>query len=260
MSKINLTEEASSPATPSAGQVLLYPKTDGSLYSKDDTGTETLLAAPNAITALTGDVTAIGPGVVAATIAALAVTNAKIANTTIDLTAKVTGALPVANGGTNSAAALSNNRVMRSAGGAVVEATAITASRALVSDANGIPVHSAVTTTELGYVSGVTSALQTQIDGKAAAFSIVAVAADVTLTANAIHLVSSAAARNLTLPAHVSGQRVYIKDSTGSGETNNFTLIRTGGGNIDGVSASRVLAGNWSSWHLVDDGTDWFIL
>ncbi len=59
------------------------------------------LPASNAITALTGDVTATGPGSVAATIANLAVTNAKIANATIDLTAKVTGVLPEANGGTH---------------------------------------------------------------------------------------------------------------------------------------------------------------
>lgn len=58
-------------------------------------------AAGNYITALTGDVTASGPGSVAATIANSAVTNAKIANSTIDLTAKVTGVLPLANGGTN---------------------------------------------------------------------------------------------------------------------------------------------------------------
>lgn len=49
---------------------------------------------------LTGDVTGTGTGSFATTIANLAVTNAKIANATIDLTAKVTGVLPVANGGT----------------------------------------------------------------------------------------------------------------------------------------------------------------
>ncbi len=79
------------------------------------------------------------------------------------LTTDVTGVLPVANGGTNSSTALSNNRVIRSTAGAIVEAAAITANRALVSDANGIPTHTAVTNTELGYVSGVTSAIQTQL-------------------------------------------------------------------------------------------------
>lgn len=86
--------------------------------------------------------------------------------TNVSLTTAVTGVLPVANGGTNSNAALNNNRVIKSAGGAIVEAAAITAARALISDANGIPVHSIVTDTELSYVSGVTSSIQTQINTK----------------------------------------------------------------------------------------------
>ena len=42
----------------------------------------------------------------------------------------------------------------------------LTASRALASDGSGKVAVSAVTATELGYVSGVTSAIQTQLDGK----------------------------------------------------------------------------------------------
>ena len=42
----------------------------------------------------------------------------------------------------------------------------LTASRALVSDANGKVAVSAVTSTELGYLDGVTSAIQTQLNGK----------------------------------------------------------------------------------------------
>ena len=42
----------------------------------------------------------------------------------------------------------------------------LTTSRALVSDANGKVAVSATTSTELGHVSGVTSAIQTQLDGK----------------------------------------------------------------------------------------------
>lgn len=87
--------------------------------------------------------------------------------TNVSLTAGVTGVLPIANGGTNSSAALSNNRILKSLGGAIVEAAAITANKALASDANGIPVASATSDTELGYVSGVTSAIQTQLNGKA---------------------------------------------------------------------------------------------
>ena len=50
------------------------------------------------------------------------------------------------------------------------DAAAITAARALKSDANGIPTHFDTATepslTELSYVKGVTSAIQTQLDGK----------------------------------------------------------------------------------------------
>lgn len=77
------------------------------------------------------------------------------------------GTLPIARGGTNSGTALNNNRVMQSSAGAIIEASAITASRALVSDANGIPIAATTTTTELNYVNGVTSAIQTQLGLKA---------------------------------------------------------------------------------------------
>ena len=89
---------------------------------------------------------------------------------------KISGTLPIANGGTNSTTALSNNRVMKSSGGAIVEAAAITASRALISDTNGIPTHSATTSTELGYVSGVTSSIQTQLNSKSSQDSMISVA------------------------------------------------------------------------------------
>ena len=49
-----------------------------------------------------------------------------------------------------------------------IAASNLTASRALVSDASGKVAVSAVTATELGYLDGVTSAVQTQLNGKAA--------------------------------------------------------------------------------------------
>lgn len=122
----------------------------GSVSASNLSGTNT---GDQTIT-LTGDVTGSGTGSFAATIANLAVTNAKIANATIDLTAKVTGILPIANGGTNSSTALNNNRVMQSSAGKIVEAAAITASRALKSDANGIPVASTATAASLDALSG----------------------------------------------------------------------------------------------------------
>lgn len=76
--------------------------------------------------------------------------------------------LPIANGGTNSSTALNNNRVIISSGSAIVEASAITASRAVVSDVSGIPVAATTTATEIGYVNGVTSSIQTQLNSKQA--------------------------------------------------------------------------------------------
>ena len=48
------------------------------------------------------------------------------------------------------------------------QVTGLTASRALVSDESGHPAVSEVTSGELGYLSGVTSSIQTQLNGKAA--------------------------------------------------------------------------------------------
>lgn len=47
------------------------------------------------------------------------------------------------------------------------QVTGLTASRALVSDSSGHPAVSTVTSTELGYLDGVTSAIQTQLNNKA---------------------------------------------------------------------------------------------
>ena len=51
---------------------------------------------------------------------------------------------------------------------AASQVTGLTASRALVSDSSGHPAVSAVTSTQLGYLDGVTSSIQTQLNGKAA--------------------------------------------------------------------------------------------
>lgn len=51
-------------------------------------------------------------------------------------------------------------------GNPLAASAALTASRAMVTGASGLPSVSAVTSTELGYVSGVTSAIQTQFDAK----------------------------------------------------------------------------------------------
>lgn len=75
----------------------------------------------------------------------LGITNAKIANTTINLTTKVTGTLPIANGGTNSSSALNNNRIMVSSTGSIVEAAALTNGQLLIGSTGAAPVAANIT-------------------------------------------------------------------------------------------------------------------
>ena len=68
-SQLVFIQNASSPDTPAAGRLKIYGKTDGYLYFKNDAGVEVQLSATAALSALTGDVTATGPGSAAATVA-----------------------------------------------------------------------------------------------------------------------------------------------------------------------------------------------
>jgi hypothetical protein len=87
------------------------------------------------------------------------------ANTDITSLGGITTPFTIAQGGTNSGTALTNNRVMVSSGGAIVVAPVITAARVLISDANGIPSSSSITSTTLVFLDA-TSSVQGQLDAK----------------------------------------------------------------------------------------------
>jgi hypothetical protein len=89
--------------------------------------------------------------------------------------------LPIVNGGTASSTALVNNRVMVSNAGAIREAAVITANRALISDVNGLPTHSVTSSTEVGFLSGTTSNIQTQLSTKSLTGLIQTIAAKIIL-------------------------------------------------------------------------------
>lgn len=104
------------------------------------------------------------------------------ANASISAVTQLTGALAAANFPaltgdiTTSAGSLTtaiaagvivNADVNASAAIALTKLAAATASRALVSDGSGFIVPATTTATEIGYVNGVTSAIQTQLNGKA---------------------------------------------------------------------------------------------
>jgi hypothetical protein len=72
---------------------------------------------------------------------------------------------------TNLTTALAAKQATITGGATTITTSDLTASRALASNASGKVVVSTVTDTELGYVSGVTSAVQTQIDAKSGLYA-----------------------------------------------------------------------------------------
>lgn len=110
--------------------------------------------------------------------------------------------------------------------------TGLTASRALVSDASKNVASSAVTSTELGYLSGVTSALQTQIDAKSPSTTPINAQTGTTYTlvasdAGKIVTCTNASAITVTVPASTfsAGQSVII----GQGGAGQVTLTAGSG-------------------------------
>ena len=68
--------------------------------------------------------------------------------------------------GTTAEVAIAGKQATITGGATTITSSNLTASRALISDANGKVAVSAVTSTELGYLDGVTSAIQTQLNAK----------------------------------------------------------------------------------------------
>lgn len=81
------------------------------------------------------------------------------------------------------AASIGNALIANAAAIAFTKMAAMTASRAVVSDGSGFLVPATTTATEIGYVNGVTSAIQTQLNGKQATGNyITALTGDVVAT------------------------------------------------------------------------------
>jgi hypothetical protein len=96
-----------------------------------------------------------------------------------------------------------------------ITGTDLTASRALTSSATGKVEVSAVTSTELGYLDGVTSAIQTQIDGKQATITGAATTID---------------------DADLTASRALVSD--GSGKVAVSEVTSTELGYLDGVTSA----------------------
>lgn len=135
----------------------------------------------------------------------------------------------------------------------------LTASRAVVSDSSGKVAVSTVTSTELGYLSGVTSAVQTQLNGKQA-----------TITGAATTVTSSNLDVNKALISNTSGKIAvstvsatelgYLSGVTSSIQTqlNGKQATISGGASTitsDNLAASKALVSNASGKVVVSDVT-----
>lgn len=149
--------------------------------------------------------------------------------------------------------------------------SAITASRALASDSNGLPVASTTTATELGYVNGVTSAIQTQFSGKAstALSNLASVAINTTLvsdTNNTDDLGSSGVrwktgyfATSLDVAAASSGSNIQISADNTSNTASSSSVIQVvvGGASAgDPYFVSNVTGVTQFSWGIDNSDSD----
>lgn len=129
--------------------------------------------------------------------------------------------------------------VANDASGVMSENAAITASRAVASDANGQLVASATTATELGYVSGVTSAIQTQIN------ALTSIVDNFEWQESALDYITDNTAAP---PTEVSGDR-YVLSAAGG----------TPHADWDGADAGDIVEFNGSTWVQTNPALGMFI-
>ena len=141
----------------------------------------------------------------------------------------------------------------------------LTVSRALVSNASGKVAVATTTSTEIGYVNGVTSAIQTQIDTKSAklittnrqtaSYTLVIGDSDKLVEMNV------ATANNLTIPlnssvAFATGTQILLAQY-GAGQT---TVVATSGVTIRSSGAKLKLNAQYSGATLIKIGSDdWYL-
>lgn len=76
-----------------------------------------------------------------------------------------------------------------------------------------------------------------------------------------VALVNTGTAKTIQLPAGTAKRMLWVKDSTGTANTNAITLDPNGGDTIEGANANRDLTTNWGAWLLVCDGAGaWYVL
>jgi hypothetical protein len=120
---------------------------------------------------------------------------------------------------------IANAHISATAEIALSKLAAVTASKALVSDASGFITASSVTSTELGYVAGVTSSIQAQLDALNSGY---------TRRSKAISYITD---NTIAPPTEVSGDRYILAFNGGAPHAD-----------YDGASAGDIVTFNGTVW------------
>jgi len=183
-----------------------------------------------------------------------------------DVTLAAVGSSPSANAATLSGQVLTLQPVDATHPGVVTTGTQTMAGAKTFSSALTVSDATASTSTTTGALivtggHGIGGSLSFGGGINLASGNTVAISSNVSVqSTDYILLVSTAAARTITLPAPSGRRCFYIKDSTGQAGTNNITVARNASETIDGTAASKILGTDWGSWLFVSDGTNWFVL
>lgn len=183
-------------------------------------------------------------------------------STAVDTTTGQTITNKTINADNNTLENITNASIKAAAAIALNKLAAVTASRALASDASGFVTSTSVTSTELGYLSGVTSNIQTQLTALGF-YTQVAKSADYTVLDNdgyrTIFMTTSTTDRTVTLPT--------VADNVNRIITVKKVDSASGRCRVDGEGAEEIGAGTVFDLHLIgdyvtlqSDGTRWQVI
>ena len=146
----------------------------------------------------------------------------------------LTGVLKATAGTVSVATAGTDFQAVITGAASTIASSNLTINKALVSDASGKVHSSTVTDIELGYVSGVTSAIQTQLNGKLSSTGNAATATKLQ-TARTINGIAFDGTANITIP---TGGGVIKAWATWSEIATGFTSVTPAGFNVSSITKS----------------------